>query len=496
MLHVNWNRQLGLAITLLTLGFGAYWLEYKYQPDHEAAEEQSKHLFSLKDQAVQSITLNDGNRKFVFKCMDDTSKLCKPGDQSHWELTEPIKLKADDSNLNTFVSALSTLSAAETIDLKGETPEKQKALLKEYGVESLLPSSKQVQVTTSSGTTTLFLGNIHPIGESIFSIKNKQTQQVYLIPSFFKTNFEHELTYWRDKKLFSLGAHEVQSFQLQGTEHSSGMRKDGQWILKSNTADDLTGDPEAMDHLLSGAIHLSAKNFASNHQNDEKAKAILKGLPVVLTLTLQKEKTASETQTPAPIVLKLYQKKAPKTKEASQKSASPVYATVSNLDPVFELDSGAAQRLNKTIKDLRLTKLVTSIERFTAKRLAFTGAPLGPTPIVLTQQGDKWPSSKKVQDLLDRLSGNRIQAFLDGKTTPAEAQGIQVEIGDEQTPKKKHLLFWQIQGKLYARDLQSKKSEIYLIDPMVRDVLPWSKDYFKEEPPVNASPIKESAPKK
>lgn len=480
---VNWNRQLILAISLFTLGMGAYWLEYKHKPEKESSEQQGKKVFQIKDNQIRSVSLYTGNQPTVITCSDFAAQLCKPGDNSKWEISEPSKFKADDSNVSSFISTLNTLVPSETIDLKDETPEKRQSLLKEYGLDAEIRKfSRRVKVLTSQGETTLYLGLNHPIGDALFTLietgqgKGPDENKVYLIPNFFRSNLEHDLTYWRDKKLFTLNSHEVNSFQLSGSkEKISGERKEGLWNLHLG-AEEFAGDSENVEALLSSATSLTAKSFASDSKSSDKGKAALKGASPTLTLSLQKEKD--------PILLTLFQKKG--TGKDIQ-----LLATVSNLDPVFELDSSAKDRLDKGSKDLRLNKLILSMDRFSAKKIEFSGTPMGKTPLSLTQTNGKWilagASEKdqehiqqKVNGIFEKLSGNRIHDFVKGAAIPqGEKDGLKISLGDEKNPAKRQLVFWKDKGKLYARDLLSKRQEAFVVEPSIQEGLPWTADFFK-----------------
>lgn len=507
MYQVNWSRQFLLALALFVLGLGAYWLEYKHKPEKEAKEELSKKLFLVKDKPTQSISLINGKKTYKFKCLDFDAKLCKPGDNSKWEMIEPLKARADDANLNAVLSNLSNLNSNETIDLKPETPEKRSALIKEYGLDPLSrKTDSQIEVTTSAGTTLLFLGQKHSIGESVFGIKeqvgagqkptgNPDENVVYLIPSYFTSNLDHDLTYWRDKKVLTLNAHQIQAIELNGTKAKlSAQRKEGQWIITSGK-EEFLGDIENMDSLLNAATYLTAKDFASENKNNAQAKATLKGLGVVLSLVLYKEKGDAK-EAPAPITLSLFQKK-------PIQPNSKVYATVSNLDPLFELDSGSRERLDKSLKDLRLSKLITSMERFSAKRLEFSGKPIGPKSLILVNKDGKWVNSlnqtevasEKVQDTLEKLSANKIKEFLSGSAIPGgEQEGLKLTLGDDQSETKRSFLFWKKGDQLYARDLQSKRKEAFLLDPSLKDGLPWNSDFYKKSESKTES--KSDKPKK
>src|SRR4051812_16475208 len=105
MTQVSWTRQLALAVALCLLGGLAYWLEFKHRPAKEAKEEGQKKVFALKDAQIQSIELFDGAKTYRWECKS-LSDLCKPGDNASWQVVEPLKVKADDTNVNSLVSAL------------------------------------------------------------------------------------------------------------------------------------------------------------------------------------------------------------------------------------------------------------------------------------------------------------------------------------------------------------------------------------------------------
>jgi len=411
--------------------------------------------------------------------------MCKPGDNSKWELVEPLKLKADDSNANSLVSALNTLNATETFDLKQETPEKKAALLKEYGLDPdsrKAPSARTVVVKTTGGDQTLFLGSTNPIGEGIFSQLSTDPDRVLIVPSYFKPNLEHDLTYWRDKKVMTLAANDIDSFTLENSKGTvNGDRANGAWTIRAakgpDAGQDLAGDLENVDNLLSSASTLAAQGFASNSKADAKAKAALAGAKNIMTLTLRQNAARKE-----PVTLRIFAK-ADKGSKLGR-----LYAVSSAADPVFEVEPTARERFEKSLKDLRLSKLMTSLERFTAKKLGFAGKPLGATPVVLTQADGKWQladkseaDAGKVQTLLERLSGNRIQEFLTGSAIPAgEDGGIVLTVADEKTEAKRKIAFWKVGALLYGRDLLSQRKEAFKIDSQLAEALPWDAGFFKK----------------
>ena len=490
MNHVNWNKQLVLATTLFVLGSVVYWNEFKRRPQKEEQTEQGKKALSLKDTPIETLRIVGGGKAFLFKCADLGAKLCKPGDNSKWELEEPSKLKADDSNVGSLLSTLNNLNFTESISLTDETPEKRAALLKEYGLDPDSRKSengRRITVKTSKGVNSLYLGLAHPIGEGILSVLEREKledSRVLILPSYFKTQFEHDLNFWRDKKIFSLGAHEIESFKLAGHKSNlSGERKDGQWLLKSK-GEELAGDLENVDSLLSSVTYLTAKGFAAEDKKSAAGRKILSEAKTGILITLQKQQ-GSDAKKPAPFTITFYEKG--KTGKGKDAKPEKLFVTVSTLDPVFELDPYVKDRVDKEVKELRLAKLITSMERFTAKRLEFSGKPIGTPPLVLLNKDSKWVSEadnttakpEKIQATLEKLSGNRIKEFLQGSAIPSgESDGLRLILGDEKSNSKRSLVFWKKDKKLFAKDLQSNRKEVFLLDDSIDSELPWDRNFF------------------
>ncbi len=514
--HPSWKKQLILAATLFVAGSAAYWLEFKYKPKQEEKADSAKKVFAIGESSVEILVVKSGTRTYSFKCTDAAAGLCKPGSNAKWELTAPPEAKglhADDANVNALLSAVNNLNSTETIDLKDETPERRAALLKEYGLDP------QARAATDSrqlvaGPTTAHLGLAHPIGEGIFAVAEQggkiDDSKVFLVPSYFKTNFEHDLTYWRDKKIVPFTGAEIASFELEGSKGKvSGVKKDGQWTLNGR----LAGDFENIDSLLSAVAFIQARDFLT----DEKELA---GTKKVLRLQIQQETTKdpkdakSAGKAPAPILITFFEKaaavnaavdKSKKKPGAPTSSGVKLFAKSSNLAQPVELERSVKERLDKSAQDLRLSKLLTSVERYSVRKIEFAGKPLGAEPLRVTNVEAKWlfedkkeASRDKVQAFLEKISGNRIQEFMpEGKIPPGEDQGIRVTLADEKDPAKRRLVFWKGgagQKDLYARDLASKRKEAYRVDPAISEDLPWNRDHFNAGTPPKPAPSPAAPP--
>jgi len=506
----DWKKPLGLAIALTVFGGGALWYETQYRPKKEESEQSEKKIFQVKEIGIAQVQLKSAGQTWTFKCLDDAKKLCKPGDQSKWQMEEPSQLKADDSNVNSLLSALKNVQSQESVDISKQTPEKQKTLLGEYGLSEEARKAgtvRQIELTDSEGKTrTFWLGATHPIGDGIFTLASTTGEQtVFVLPSHFKSHFERDLRFWRNKKLMAITTGDITEFSLTGaTGKVSGVRKDGQWSVSGSTGKDLAGDPETIDSLLSALSNLSAKEFPAEKKESEEARKVLSGAKKVISLAVGFKPKKEGEAADAPLQLDVFEKTSAKKGESAQ-----LFATLSTNDPLYELDSGAKKRLDQSLSSLRLSKLLTSLERYGTKRIEFRSQGLGEAPLVVVSKEGKWQTEPKttpedtfdsdqVQKVLDRLSGSRIIEFLpNAKANGDAAAGIRVTLFlDEAGTKKRELHFWKSKdGKtLFARDVASQRSEVFKVDMAIDQILPKAREFFVKAKPASEPTATTSAP--
>jgi len=185
--------------------------------------------------------------------------------------------------------------------------------------------------------------------------------------------------------------------------------------------------------------------------------------------------------------------------ERKAKDTSRWLAISSALDPVFELEDNARSRLEKSTQDLRLSRLLASMDRFNTREISFSSTALGKSPVLWKQQEGKWTTTAaggsagadKIAGILDRLSGNRIQSF-----TPHlkhSTDELQITLKNEAGATLRQLGFWREGGKLFARDLLSKRAETFELDPALASGLPWDSSFFSGPSPGTGTGASASA---
>jgi len=480
----NWKISFLLAILLTGLTYLVFWLEFKHNPQQEEAQLQLKKPFPLKDLQINNISIKTNENSFVFQCLDLDKNLCKPGDRSNWEVVSPIKLKADSSHIESLLSHLNKLTYKDTIDLSLESPKEKKVLLDDYGLSPSL--IKTITVTTVSDSFTVKFGNKAPITNNHYLINEKDNSKVHLVGAHLANFFKKPLTHWRDKKIFAFSPHEVSAFSLDNKNGTITAKKENnRWLIKKdNSTSYNSGDIESIDRFLNAVSYIKTKEFATESKASVKSKKLLNNSKITVKFSFAKKDLNNKNE----IKLEIFETQ--KKGKKGQSETDKLFAKVSNLDPLFELNKTTSKKFLKSLDDFRLTKLITSMERFSAKKLEFAGNPFGPTPVIIQSSNSDWNyaggskskllDKKKITSFLDKISGNPIKEFLSGKNIPpGEKKGIQFTLKADGDSIKRKFLFWKNKNKLYAKDLLSTKKEAFLIDLKLKNHIPWKKDFFE-----------------
>ncbi len=490
-----WRAPLALAVILFVLSSAAYWFEFRQKPENERREAGERKVFDLSSKQAVSIRLHSQGRKDVeLRCLDSEAKLCKAGGNSRWEMLEPLKLKADDSAVQSLLSSLNNLVPNDTISLKDEPAEQRPMFLQQYGLEaSQRTSATTVTVTFDGGSArTLFLGEIHPMGQSRFGLvkeNENEPDSVLLLESGAGSAFEKPANHWREKRFVPVVAAALKSVRVFADGAKLEARKEATgWRILSRSAS-VPGDIENVDSWLSALVFLAAEDFAADSRNSVEGRAALSGSRTVLSFELD-----SGDNKPFRFEIR----------EKAAKGSGPILLAVSDsLDPVYRLDPGVRTRLSKKPADLQLKKLLGSLDRFNARTITLESQALGPKPLVLQadEAGAQWTradtrkvvSADQIKDLLERLSGERIISFPPASATSTTSPGketLKLQLSDAGKAVLREIEFWKSGSRLMARDLRAGESRVLELDGSIAAALPWSTDFFSgAAKPASPSPV-------
>lgn len=481
-------KPLGLAVVLVVLAATTYWLQYSKKPKDEAAEADAKKVLRLKDSTVARLELRGSSQKpenakklplsVSLACESLAEHLCKPDDASKWRMDEPLKTKADDATVNSLLKNFGNLVSTDAIDLGSETPEKRAQLLKDYGLDDAArknPRTRRITVARDGGErTTVYFGEKHPIGDNVFALVQTgdaaNESKVFVVPAWQLSVFDQKTSYFRDKNLFGLNEKDVTAFTLATAKKLKGkleakLAADG-WGLR-NGATEAEGDMDAVDGMLSGVVHLAAKDVVSESKSSAEAKAALAGAKNTYDLRF--------TAKGAEKRLRLFEKK-----KDPNATVVTVYATVDDQDPLYELDSYSVEKIEKTFDELRFGKLIGVADRYaiTAIEIDTHGAE------TFKQRAEKdaggvWKiggaeaARGSIEGILDRLTSKIVVAYTGAAPAGDFTKMTFLKKADGKETPVAEIEFWSSKGRLYARNLRTPKKEIVELAPDFEKSLPF-----------------------
>ncbi len=461
MKQPSWKMPLILSTSLLVLGSFTYWLEFSHKPKKEKEDTATKKPLGLPSETTQivSFKIKSSTKGLIEgKCDDLAQKKCSIDSNGNWSLTYPEVLKADNENVKSLLSAATSLIATETIDLSDETPEKRKKLLDDYGLSDTKRTDLATQfmeLTLEDGKKlTLWFGIEYPLGDKTFAAAsvngNVNEKTIYLVTNYFKNNFDHDLTYFRDKALFSFDRGAIESFKAKTAGGSLvGLKKDGLWLIN-----DLPADYDRIQTLITSIALLKAKGFPQD--------APIHGLKPMVSYELK-----NKTET---FHFDLFEKNI-KEKKVEHKT---YYARSSERKEVVEVDNLILSQTNKKLNELRKGFLLSQAGQVSVTTVDLTGKHYTKPYHFTIGKGEP----KELKNLMDSMVSSRIVDFI--PAIPAGKSGeITLSFGDQQNPEKYHYRFTRSNKKIYAEDLNAKRKEAFLLSDSFNSALPFEEESWK-----------------
>ena len=181
-----------LFVILVALGTYVYFVEIKHHEKVEQAKQESKQLFNMEKDSVETLILDNSKGVFTVKKI-----------QNEWRITDPVYTEADESTINTMLTSL--LDAQKEAEFSLDEGD-----LSNYGLSD---RAMYVRLNTFSGEQdSIWIGEKTPVGSFVFSFKNDS--MVYTINQSVKTNFDKSLFDIRDKNLLHFNRDEVRRIVL------------------------------------------------------------------------------------------------------------------------------------------------------------------------------------------------------------------------------------------------------------------------------------------
>jgi len=393
------NTLVALALLGAVWGAMTYW-EKRKSAEPEKTEKQEK-LLSVESSHVQSVSVRPRDGEGVV-CRRESGK---------WAIVEPKKVAADQSAVDSLVSALTDAS----IDQAVEPPPKN---LGDFGLDQ--PAlSVEVSTDTKPEKATILFGDDTPTGGGVYA-QLAGNPRVVILPRFTKTSLTKTLFDLRDKRVLTLEENQLMRLgvEAKGTRWALVKNPEGTWNLDLPPL--VRADRFTVEGLVNRLKSATMRSIVAEEKKNPGQYGF--GAP---ELRIQASGPGGN-----------------QTLLVGQKNDADYFATNSVLDPVFTLDAGFLTQFQKQPDDLR-DKDLFSFSSFEVKRVEVE-APSGPR-VFEKKEEKKWkqtaPAAKdvstdKLEALLNHLRDLRADSFPRG--TNLEAFGLakpayrfKVQFGDK-----------------------------------------------------------------
>ncbi len=481
MKQPNWKTPLILSAALFGVGTFAYWLQYSHKPKTEKQETQSKKPIALPtdDTQIAMIRIKNPFGLIELQCQSLNAKTCAPGSDGKWIISNPIGPKGvpystDLAIVKEVMGAANNAAATETVDLSEDSAEKRKSLMADYGLSDEKRPSPQtmfVEFVTANANGkpgkryTAWFGIEHPLGDKTFvasavdGVVNEKT--IYLLSNYTRNNiFQKSVDQFRDKALFQFDRKDITEFTGTGI---TATKENNLWKVNGQEA-----NQDRVNTLLSAVANAKATGFEN--------ETLLKGLKPILKYAFKAGATSYS--------LELFEKKF--------KEESKIYARIPGQQEIFQMDSVFRGNLEKKAKDFRNNILLTEADKVSMTRIKASAKNYA-SPLEFEFANGTWKAKDQTKNLdatiasklLNLLAVTRVQDFV--TPAPSGKEIMDLTIGDEKKADKFHFSLFVSKDKLYAKNLNIKSNEVYLMEDAFKNSLPqaeadWKSTTVKDQP--------------
>jgi len=275
MLGMEWRKNriaIGAMVFFVLLGLTAWAVESRNRQPRSSGEIPK---IELDKDAISGLEITrPGDEPVVLSKVDDA-----------WRLIKPVDAAADQNNVDSALNRLAELTITRVVATK---PENYARLQ--------VDDESAVRIVVKAGDETLSELMVGKYGDGMTMLRVDERHEVFGASGSLRYAFDRELRAWRDRKVVSVEAPEVQSIRFESPKGTFAFKRDGDaWAAIEGKKALGNFDPKQVTSSLSTVARLIASDFAA--QDISEARAGLTEPRATVSLTLAED--------PDPIVLEL-----------------------------------------------------------------------------------------------------------------------------------------------------------------------------------------------
>lgn len=264
-----------LLTIAIILGIGIIVLK-KNVPPTEQWGKTNKNLIPVDAEDIVKIEMNKAAESTT---VGEQQITCEKDKDKNWQLLAPVKVRADQPEVDTFINEIIRVSINKTISAPKNPSE--------YGIDK--PRIDLIVTTKDNKIHRVKIGKNAALEQGIYVQKDGDLN-VYLIDSSFWKSVNKSLSDLRDKKVTLINPAQVNCLKIsRGNDIIEIVRKDtDKWVMIQPLSDKVSA--EKMKSYLMDIDGLRAKSFEEEHPADlTKYELRPESLQITISSTNQSE---------------------------------------------------------------------------------------------------------------------------------------------------------------------------------------------------------------
>lgn len=363
------------TVVLLALGGTLYWSEHRKPTDDKPnTSNTAPSILKLDESAITRVEL---------KKIDAEPIVLTKSASGAWQISEPHPYEADQNNVSSTLSSISSLTSERVVDEKPSD-------LKQFG---LAPPAVEVDVFEKDNKSQkLLLGDDTPTGSAVYTMLAGDPR-VFTIASYNRNTIAKTLNELRDKRLLPVSPDQISRLEIVRKNQTIefGRNKEDWQILQPRP---LRADSTKVGDLAQKLTDARMDLNKADGESKETATAFKAATPVA---------TAKITDPSGEKQLEI------------RKSKDDYLAKSSVVDGMYKVNADLAHALDKGVDDFRSLKVYDFSFADPNKVEIHSGS----KTYVLTRSGNDWLSNGKKMDvdsvgpLLSNLRDLSADSFVD-----------------------------------------------------------------------------------
>ncbi len=254
-----------ILLVIAVIGISYIFLyEKKQLPQEEWERLQKKVIPDFKSSMIKKIELNNESGKILLEKTED----------DYWHIVEPLKLRADNSEINSILSEFEFMNKVGSFKDEGDKPFD----LKDYGLDvpktSLImytgiPAKRdKIQVTGPKDKYTVFIGQKLAAGDNVY-LKLDTSDEVVVVPGSIGDKVSKNILDLRSKWVFSFDKEAVDNLQIKTSESNIVCNKKGSFWRVVEPVSDLA-DLEKIKDIIGKLknLQIESTDFITEDSSD------------------------------------------------------------------------------------------------------------------------------------------------------------------------------------------------------------------------------------